>query len=206
MSWWESAYRSGRVPWDPGSHDAHLPELLERYRLHPPARVLDAGCGNGKSAVWLAERGFSVVGVDLSPTAIAQARRRAHRHGVETRTTFLDRALPDEIELTRPEPPLEQDSFDLVLERAFLQHLGHGRRLSQTVELLHRLTKPNGLFYSLMIAAEGASGYGGIVRWNEGEIRDALEPCFRLEEMRRDVFTPGEPGSVAAWITVLRPL
>ena len=40
-------------------------------------RVLDAGCGTGRVAIELARRGFIVVGVDLDPSMIAEARRRA---------------------------------------------------------------------------------------------------------------------------------
>ncbi|WP_420175929.1 class I SAM-dependent methyltransferase [Luteococcus sp. OSA5] len=41
------------------------------------ARILDAGCGPGRHASWLAERGHDVVGVDLDPTLIEIARREA---------------------------------------------------------------------------------------------------------------------------------
>ena len=32
-TWWDAAYRHGRVPWDPGAYDGHLPPLLERYGI-----------------------------------------------------------------------------------------------------------------------------------------------------------------------------
>jgi SAM-dependent methyltransferase len=41
-----------------------------------PASVLDAGCGTGRVAIELAERGFDVVGVDLDPSMVAAAQRR----------------------------------------------------------------------------------------------------------------------------------
>jgi len=42
-----------------------------------PASVLDAGCGTGRVAIELARRGFEVVGVDLDPAMLAQARAKA---------------------------------------------------------------------------------------------------------------------------------
>lgn len=42
-----------------------------------PSRVLDAGCGTGRVAVELARRGVDVVGVDLDPSMLAEARRKA---------------------------------------------------------------------------------------------------------------------------------
>ena len=44
--------------------------------------ALDAGCGAGAEAVWLAEQGWDVTGADISPTALAKARRRAEVAGL----------------------------------------------------------------------------------------------------------------------------
>lgn len=208
MSWWDAAYRGGHVPWDPGAYDGHLDWVLEQCGLSG-GRVLDAGCGNGKSAVWLAERGFEVVGVDSSPPAIEQARRLAVDRGVGERAHFYEGRFPDRLPAGTTSGAtngaLSADSFDLVTERAFVQHVGRGSALKATVELLADLLRPAGFLYSLMIASEGARGFGGITRWSQQQIRRALDPSFIIEDMRRDVFTPGEPGSVPAWITLARP-
>ncbi|HLG14787.1 MAG TPA: class I SAM-dependent methyltransferase [Blastocatellia bacterium] len=47
------------------------------------ARVLDLGCGSGTFAVWLAEQGATVVGLDLSPVMISLAGENARRRGVQ---------------------------------------------------------------------------------------------------------------------------
>jgi SAM-dependent methyltransferase len=44
---------------------------------HGGRRVLDAGCGTGRVAIELARRGFDVVGVDIDPTMLDTARRKA---------------------------------------------------------------------------------------------------------------------------------
>ncbi len=43
----------------------------------PPGRALDAGCGHGSDAVWLAARGWQVTAVDFAATALARARSTA---------------------------------------------------------------------------------------------------------------------------------
>lgn len=204
MSWWEHAYRSGHVMWDPGAYDGHLPWLLSSYNIKA-CRVLDPGCGNGKSAVWLAEQGFHAVGIDMAPSAVSQAKRLARAHGVEERTEFYQARLPDDVPTLESRHVFAGGRYDLIIERAFIQHLGHGAALRKTMELLARALSQSGVFYSLMIATEGASGRWGITRWSEDEIRAAVEPSFRIVEMRLDVFTPDEPGSVSAWITVMEP-
>jgi SAM-dependent methyltransferase len=51
-------------------------DLLERLRP-PPVRVLDAGCGTGRVAIRLAQRGYDVVGVDLDASMLMQAKADA---------------------------------------------------------------------------------------------------------------------------------
>ena len=50
--------------------NAHLRAEVEDLR---PGRALDAGCGHGSDALWLAARGWQVTGVDFSATALAHA-------------------------------------------------------------------------------------------------------------------------------------
>jgi SAM-dependent methyltransferase len=61
-------------------------------------RALDLACGQGTGSVWLAARGLQVVGLDVSPVAIAHARELAQRAGVGDRCRFevvdFDAGLP----------------------------------------------------------------------------------------------------------------
>ena len=70
-----------------------------------PGRALDLACGEGQNAIWLATLGWRVIGVDYSEVAIAKARARAERDGVEVDFTCAD--------LVTYEP--ESGAFDLVL-------------------------------------------------------------------------------------------
>lgn len=57
-----------------GAHVHGEADLVQRYQPHD---VLDAGCGTGRVAIELARRGTDVLGVDVDPSMIATARRRA---------------------------------------------------------------------------------------------------------------------------------
>ena len=200
MSWWDSAYRSGSVNWDPGEYDRHLDDVLNETglpdRTKDEPRAVDLGCGNGKSLVWLAERGFRCHGVDLSPAAIEQARDLAERSGVGDRCKWIAGSYPG----VHRRLPLA--GFDLVMERAFLQHLGAER--DEAVRLLAELLSPDGFFYSLMIAGDSVPRYWGMGRWNENDMREMLSPWFEVVTSRRTVFTPGERGSMGAILTIAR--
>jgi SAM-dependent methyltransferase len=69
-----------------------------------PGRALDLACGEGRNAVWLAERGWRVVGVDFSDVALAKAAGLAASRGVD-----VDWIVADVLD-HRPEPR----AFDLV--------------------------------------------------------------------------------------------
>jgi len=60
--------------------DSARETFARRIKLNAPAerfRILDAGCGPGRDSKWFHERGFQVIGVDLSAGMLAEARRRA---------------------------------------------------------------------------------------------------------------------------------
>lgn len=60
-----------------------------------PGRALDLGCGEGGDAVWLAERGWNVVAVDISDTALGRAAEAAGTRGVADRIEFVQLDLSD---------------------------------------------------------------------------------------------------------------
>src|SRR4051812_38933743 len=74
---WDDLYGRGISPWDTGKPDRFLQEAIAREGLSEGAEVLDIGCGTGTNAVWLAQQGFRVTGVDVSSVAIERARARA---------------------------------------------------------------------------------------------------------------------------------
>jgi trans-aconitate methyltransferase len=69
--WWEQHYR------DHGSgHATPSPHLVAEIADLPAGLALDAGCGAGADARWLAERGWTVTAVDVSPTVLRAAEGR----------------------------------------------------------------------------------------------------------------------------------
>lgn len=195
MSWWDSAYKSGRVSWDPGAYDRHLDWVLENIPI-PGTRALDIGCGTGKSAIWLARQGFDVTGIDSAKSAIDIARRKARRENATVR--FVAASFPTDIDELSAGG--EAAKFHLVTERATLQHI---HSPAETVmEAIAQITVPRGVFYSLMLTGEGLPW--GTGAWNERTIRKRFGEQFDIEHIDRVVFTPGQPGSVPAWRTVAR--
>lgn len=71
--WWESRYQAHAA----AVHDEPGPHLVADLTGRPPGTALDAGCGRGADAIWLARQGWRVTAVDVSPTAVGDARARA---------------------------------------------------------------------------------------------------------------------------------
>ena len=77
---YELGYRFFRMPWEMGPRK-ELVGLIESERI-APCRAIDLGCGTGSNAIFLAQQGFDITGVDFSLSAIEKARRRAEAAGV----------------------------------------------------------------------------------------------------------------------------
>ena len=71
--------------WRPGSSMGTNPPnpYLELLSDLTPGTALDAGCGAGAEAMWLADRGWRVTAADISAEALGMASRRAAAAGVE---------------------------------------------------------------------------------------------------------------------------
>jgi SAM-dependent methyltransferase len=83
----ESAYRGEmpefagvRPPWSIGEPQPEIAALIAEGKFR--GDVLDAGCGEAATALYLAEQGFTTVGLDQSPTAIELARAEAAKRGL----------------------------------------------------------------------------------------------------------------------------
>jgi len=114
---------------------AHMVSRL--LKLERRGRVLSLGCGIGDTELLLAPHVRELVGVDLSPAAIGQARADAAAAGLAN-TRFLQGTMEE-----APEGP-----YDLVFAIFFLHHLPDAA-LARAPALIARLLAPGGVFYSL---------------------------------------------------------
>lgn len=98
---WDERYAGTELVWSAGPN-----VFVEDRTAHlPPGRALDVAAGEGRNAVWLAERGWHVTAVDFSPVGVDTGREVARRRGVA-----VDWRVED---VTRWEP--DPQAFDLVL-------------------------------------------------------------------------------------------
>lgn len=140
---WQERYRTGH----PVSGAAPSPLLVAATEALAPGTALDAGCGRGANAVWLAGRGWQVTGVDVSDVALADAARAAVAQGVADRATWLQADLVQ----WRP----QQQAFDLVT--CLYVHLPEP--LPALVDRLAGAVAPGG---TLLVVGHAAGGHHGL--------------------------------------------
>ena len=153
---WETRYRAGDRP-----HDGPPSDLLRRWLPEAaPRRALDVATGLGRNALYLARAGYQVDAVDISPTALREAARRARREGLRgIRWIAAD--------LDRWRPPRGQ--YDVVVNSFYLN-----RRL---LPALRAAVRPGGvLIVETHLIEAGADGKPPRRRYRlrPGELRRAL--------------------------------
>ena len=129
--WWDEHYESAPALWSGKPNPVLVAEITD----HPPGRALDVGCGEGADALWLAGRGWQVLGTDVSQVALDRAAAAVDAGGFSDQVMWVQHDL-----LVWTPPPR---SFDLVSAQFF--HLPADLRPQVYVRLADAVA-PGGTF------------------------------------------------------------
>jgi len=142
---WNERYASTDLVWGVAPNRFVAEELGDL----PPGRGLDLACGEGRNAIWLAQRGWRVTAVDFAAVAIEKGRKLAASEGVD-----VDWRVEDVTAWT-PAP----GAFDLVCI-AYLQLAAHQR--AQAFERAAAAVAPRGTFFVVAHDSRNLTdGHGG---------------------------------------------
>lgn len=162
-AFWEERYRTH----EGGEHSQLNPVLAAEAAELEPGIALDAGCGQGAGAIWLASRGWRVTAVDIAATALDRARERAEPAGADV-TSRIEWVNAD---LTTWRP--ERDHFDLVC--ALYVHTAESQ--DEQVGRLAAAVAPGG---TLLVVGHGPSDRDDdsamCARFSADEIAGTLDP------------------------------
>jgi cyclopropane fatty-acyl-phospholipid synthase-like methyltransferase len=194
-STFESAY-AGQAPWDIGKPQKPFIDMADRIT----GSVLDAGCGTGETALFLAGRGRKVTGIDFIEEAITRARRKAAERGLSATFLVMDAlALKDLPEV-----------FDSVIDSG-LFHVFSDEARKRYVEGLASVLRPGGRLF-LMCFSDEEPGTQGPGRVSQKELHDAFAQGWVIEsiepsqyevcpDLKELTFSEGGPR---AWFVVVR--
>ena len=189
MGFFDVAYE-GRPPWDLGRPQAAIVRLAEEGEI--AGSVLDVGCGTGEHALYLAERGHEVLGIDLAPRAVELARAKARERGLDV--PFL---VWNALELD-----LLGRRCDTALDVGLFHTLTDEERPRYARSLLAALA-PDGRAFILCWSERNPPGFGPR-RVSRIELRTAFAEAFRVEAIRgAELETTLEGGPAHAWLARL---
>jgi SAM-dependent methyltransferase len=193
----ESAYQQ-TAPWDiPGPQPA-LVGLLEAGEIQ--GSVLDAGCGTGENALFLASRGHEVWGLDFVPVAVVRAAAKAKERGLSVQFQVGDALQLDRLGRT----------FDTAIDCGLFHSFSDQER-PLYVSGLAAVVRPGGRVYILCFSDQEPPGQGPR-RITQQEIRDAFRDGWEVVEIRETRFqTTDHPeartfsvGGPKAWLATIR--
>lgn len=191
---WDDRYLSGDTPWDTGKPNDHLVEFL-RFNPFEHGQALDVGCGTGSNSLWLAEQGFTVLGIDVSSIAIEKARARAADAGVDCRFAVADFLCGD----------IAGGPFDIVFDLGCFHLFDKPEERKRFAGRAAALLKHGGRWLSLIGSTEGPERDYGPPRRTAREVVGAVEPVLEILEFRSIELHANLPTPAAAWLCLSRP-
>jgi len=187
---WNENYASGQLPWDSGQPEPLLVEFVTSGAV-TPSPTLEIGAGTGTNAIWMAERGFEVLGVDVSPLAVERA--HAKMEGRALRCRF---AAWDFLAAPPPDGP-----FQFVFDRGCFHVFDEPHERQRFAAQVAAALAPGGLWLSLIGSTEGPPREVGPPRRSAREVILAIEPVLEIVELRSAEF---RDHNANAWFCLSR--
>ena len=139
-------------------------DYLERQFSHasrPIRTVLDLACGTGTLTWILAERGYDMTGVDLSPDMLMQASEKAKDHALSCPPLFLCQSM-DRLDL--------YDTVDAcICCLDSINHVSSLRQLQKVFQRIHLFLSPGGIFVFDVYTPEALQGMDGSIYMDEDD-------------------------------------
>jgi len=180
----------GKPPWDIGRPQGAFRCLVEAGEIR--GAVLDAGCGTGENALYLAGQGLDVMGVDAAALAVRKAARKARRRGLRARFAVHDALQLESLSAT----------FDTVVDSGLFHTFDDGERRRFRASLAAAL-RPGGRYFMLCFS-ELESGSGGPRRVTQDEIRDVFDGHgFSVVRIDPALLETREGDGRKAWLAVI---
>lgn len=177
---WDAAYRQDSPPpWSIGRPQPELAVLIGQGKIR--SDVLDSGCGHAALSLALAARGYTVVGLDASVTAIDAATAAATEQGLTT-ATFA------QADVTKfgDYPPDSEGRFSTILDSGLFHALPAEGRSGYLLSIF-RAAAPGAALYILAFAAGTLGEPGdrpGPRGFTESELRDVVSTVWQVDEVR----------------------
>lgn len=136
--------------------------LKENAQSVADMKVLDLGSGTGRNAFYFAELGASVVGIEISTTAVRLAKSRAEEAGLDITYHQQDMAKPF---------PVASESIDIILDVTSSNSLDETSRSIYLAECI-RVLKPGGYMFLKALCKDGDENAKYLLKHSPGREYD----------------------------------
>ena len=175
----ESAYRGDseefkgfRPPWSIGEPQPEIQALIDAGKVH--GVVLDAGCGEAATALHLAEKGFTTVGLDSAETASKLAKEEAERRSL-TNATF---EVADISNFTGYD-----GRFGTIIDSTLFHSMPVELREGYQQSIV-RAAAPGASYFVLVFDAAGMPPESPVNAVTEDELREVVDRYWEIDEIR----------------------
>ena len=169
-----------KIPWNKTQADYFL-KALNSGELGQ-GKALDLGCGVGAKSIALAEKGFKVTGIDISPTAIGYAQGKAKKAGLKIKFVATDATNLSF---------LGDEKFDFVLDWACLHSISKTKRKKYIEGIIRHTKKGSKLLLRCFskYKNENKSGFsapaGFVYLFSKEDIEKLFGKYFKILETNR---------------------
>lgn len=176
---WEKEYQNPKLVTKEADPQASVLAFLkflkkeEQYKVEDKT-ILDLGCGTGRNSNYLAERGNTVIGMEISSTALRIAKERA-AEGRINNVSYIKQSIGEHF-------PFPDSHFDLILDVTSSNSLNEAERAIYLSES-HRTLKPQGYFFVRALCKDGDQNAKELIKRNPGAEKDTyIMPEIGLTE------------------------
>ena len=182
-----NAAYEGQPPWDIGRPQPALLALEAAGKI--TGSVLDVGCGTGELALFFAEKGYDVWGIDSAPEAIRQARSKANQRPLQVSFKIASAMKLDQLD----------QHFDTVVDCG-LFHVFSAAERPVFVNQLRSVLLPGGKYFMLCFS-DREPGTSGPHRVSRNVIRSAFRDGWRIDQIQEARFeTHIHAEGALAWL------
>lgn len=192
----ESIY-AGQPRWDTGRPQRAFLDAADQIT----GSILDSGCGTGENALFFAQRGHKVTGIDFLEEPINRAQQKVRERGIAATFLVMDALALNEL----------PEVFDTVIDSGLFHVFGDEDR-ARYVAGLASVLKPGGRLYFLCFS-DAEPGGEGPRRVSRPEIEAAFANGWEIESIEpsryevrpepNDSFSQGGPK---AWFVIVRKM
>ena len=161
------------APWDVSKPQAEIKWLEEKGEIS--SNVLDVGCGTGQNALFLAEKGYTVTGIDIAPDTLKIAKERALKRNINVNFHIYD--LFDLKNYSK--------SFNTIIDSSIF-HMFSDKLRKSYENNIRSVLNDNGTYHMLVFSDKEPDGYGPR-RIKKEEIRSTFNvrwDIYRIKEAK----------------------